>query len=393
MNDYIKDFPMKEEKYIYFNSASTSYKPKKVIEAMNDYYHHYSVNIARGVDSLGFSVTEKYENVRAKVAKFIDCEKNEVVFTRGTTESINLVAYGIEHLLNEGDEIIVSVSEHHANLIPWQELAKRKHLTLKIIDIDDLYNNLEKEMTDKTVLVAINHVSNVLGIKNDIKRLAEIAHKKNALILIDGAQGIVHETVSMKDTNVDFYAFSGHKMYGPMGVGVLYGKKEHLEKLKPLMYGGEMIDIVEEQTSTYKQAPHKFEGGTMMIPEVLGLGAAIDYIEEVGQVNINNHIKNLRDYLIKNTEEMPLTIYNKEVDTSLITFNFNNIHSHDVASVLDRHNIIVRAGHHCASLVHKKLNTTSSVRISIALYNTKEECDLLIDALKKVGDYIDVLFK
>lgn len=393
MNDYIKDFPMKEEKYIYFNSASTSYKPKKVIEAMNDYYHHYSVNIARGVDSLGFSVTEKYENVRAKVAKFIDCEKNEVVFTRGTTESINLVAYGIEHLLNEGDEIIVSVSEHHANLIPWQELAKRKHLTLKIIDIDDLYNNLEKEMTDKTVLVAINHVSNVLGIKNDIKRLAEITHKKNSLILIDGAQGIVHETVSMKDTNVDFYAFSGHKMYGPMGVGVLYGKKEHLEKLKPLMYGGEMIDIVEEQTSTYKQAPHKFEGGTMMIPEVLGLGAAIDYIEEVGQVNINNHIKNLRDYLIKNTEEMPLTIYNKEVDTSLITFNFNNIHSHDVASVLDRHNIIVRAGHHCASLVHKKLNTTSSVRISIALYNTKEECDLLIDALKKVGDYIDVLFK
>lgn len=393
MNDYMKDFPMKEEKYIYFNSASTSYKPKKVIEAMNDYYHHYSVNIARGVDSLGFSVTEKYENVRVKVAKFIDCEKNEVVFTRGTTESINLVAYGIEHLLNEGDEIIVSVSEHHANLIPWQELAKRKHLTLKIIDIDDLYNNLEKEMTDKTVLVAINHVSNVLGIKNDIKRLAEITHKKNALILIDGAQGIVHETVSMKDTNVDFYAFSGHKMYGPMGVGVLYGKKEHLEKLKPLMYGGEMIDIVEEQTSTYKQAPHKFEGGTMMIPEVLGLGAAIDYIEEVGQVNINNHIKNLRDYLIKNMEEMPLTIYNKEIATSLITFNFNNIHSHDVASVLDKNNIIVRAGHHCASLVHKKLNTTSSVRISIALYNTKEECDLLIDALKKVGDYIDVLFK
>lgn len=392
MKEYLNDFPMLKQDYVYFNSASTSLKPQVVINEMVNYYQNYSSNISRGVDFLGYKVTKMYEESRETVANFINASKDEIVFTRGTTESLNMIAYMLENEIRENDEVIVTNAEHHSNFLPYQELCKRKSAKLIIINVDNLYDELKEKITDKTKIVAIHHVSNVLGNINDLEKIASIAHKKNAYVIIDGAQGIIHEKVDVKKSNIDFYAFSGHKIYGPTGVGVLYGKKEILNRLKPHYFGGEMIDIVKKDSSTYKKSPHKFEAGTMMIPEVLGLKKAIEYFDAIGFEKINNHISDLRNYILSNLKELDVEIYNEFIDTNLITFNFKNIHSHDVASVLDKNKIIVRAGHHCAAILHESLNINSSIRISIAFYNTKEDADKLIDALKKVGDYINVLF-
>ncbi|MFA5603581.1 MAG: SufS family cysteine desulfurase [Bacilli bacterium] len=401
MNKYRKDFPMLEHDYIYFNNASTSLKPKCVIEAISDYYNNYSVNTNRGVDSLGFKVTEKYESVRQMVADFIGSNKDEIVFTRGTTESLNLVATSFGNMIiTEGDEIVTSVVEHHSNLLPWQELCNKLGAKLVFVPIreDGTVNpeDLKKVMTKRTKIVALNHISNVMGGINNILELSKIVHQFNAYFVVDGAQGIVHEKINVHDLDIDFYAFSSHKMYGPMGVGVLYGKKKLLNMMPPVMFGGEMVDVVSSDAATYKQAPYKFEAGTMMVPEVIGLGAAIEYINEIDQSKMNVHVKELRKYLINKlvTEINDIEIYNNEaVDSSLITFNIKNIHAHDVASVLDKEKIIIRAGHHCAQLCMSNLKVASTIRISLAFYNTYEECDKLVDVLKKAGDYIDVLFK
>ncbi len=400
MNKYRKDFPMLNQDYIYFNNASTSLKPQVVIDQLVDYYTNYSVNTNRGVDTLGYQVTEKYELVRNKVAHFIGCDKDEVIFTRGATESLNLVAHSFGNLIiNEGDEIVISAIEHHANFIPWQELCHKLGAKLLfvpttkdgIIKPDDLL----EVMTNKTKMVALNHVSNVMGGVNNLLELSKIVHKFNAYIVVDGAQGIVHEEINLHELDIDFYAFSAHKMYGPMGVGVLYGKHELLKKMSPIMFGGEMIDTVTKEKTTYKEAPYKFEAGTMMIPEVIGFGVAIDYINKIGRTNINDYIKELRNYLVeKLLKEIPdIEIYNvNNINSSLVTFNIKNIHAHDVASLLDKEKIIVRAGHHCAEPYMNELNLVSTVRVSLALYNNHEECDKLVEVLKKAGDYIDVLF-
>ena len=400
MNKYRKDFPMLDKDYIYFNNASTSLTPTVVIDSMVDYYTNFGVNINRGVDSLGYKVTEKYELVRSKVAAFIGCAKGEVIFTRGTTDSLNLIAQSFGNLvINDCDEIVVSVVEHHANFIPWQELCNKVGASLVVVPVSDdgivKPDDLLKVMNNKTRIVALNHVSNVMGGINNIRELAKIVHQFNAYFVVDGAQGIVQEKINVHDLDVDFYAFSGHKMYGPMGVGVLFGKQELLKKMPPIVFGGEMIDTVSIEKTTYKEAPYKFEAGTMMIPEVLGLGVAIDYINNIGIEKINNYVTELRSYLVsKLLEEInDIEIYNKNiVDSNLVTFNIKNIHAHDVASLLDKEKIIVRAGHHCAEPYMTALNVVATVRVSLAFYNTFEECDKLVEVLKKAGDYIDVLF-
>ena len=399
MDNTRKDFPMMEKDYVYLNSASTAYKPKIVIDEMNDYYTNYCTNISRGVDFLGFEVTKKYEVARENVAKFINSQPKEIIFTRGTTSSINFLARTLgEEIVNASDEIIVSIQEHHSNLIPWQELTKRKQAVLKFVKTDEngqvILSDLKSIMNDKTKIVAINHESNVMGARNNLKEIAKIVHNYNAYFLVDGAQGIVHERVDVKETDIDFYAFSGHKLYGPTGVGVLFGKYEILKDLKPLEFGGEMINEVSNLSSTYKDAPYKFEAGTMMIAEVLGLSKAIDYVLAIGYDKINDHIKTLRKYLINHLEEInDIEIYNKNnVNSSLVTFNIKNIHAHDVASVLNKNQVIVRAGHHCVEPLMKYLGVSSMVRISLGLYNNKEDIDKLLNALSKVGDYLDVIF-
>ena len=400
MNKYRKDFPMLKHDYIYFNNASTSLKPQVVIDSIVDYYSNYSVNTNRGVDSLGYEVTKKYEQVREKVANFISSDKDEIVFTRGATDSLNLVANSFGNLIvDEGDEVVVSVVEHHANFIPWQELCKRKGAKLILVPVLEdgtvTPENLRQVMSDKTKIVALNHVSNVMGGINDLKNLAKVVHEFNAYFVVDGSQGIIHEKINVKNLDIDFYAFSAHKMYGPMGVGVLYGKKELLEMMPPIVFGGEMIESVTIEKTTYKKAPYKFEAGTMMVPEVLGFGAAIDYINKIGLKNINEYVRKLRDYLVDKLlkEVKDIEIYNlNNKDTGFVTFNIKNIHSHDVASLLDKEKIIVRAGHHCAEPYMNALNVVATVRVSLAFYNTYEECDRLVDVLKKAGDYIDVLF-
>ena len=400
MNKYRKDFPMLNQDYVYFNNASTSLKPKIVIDSIVNYYTKYGVNTNRGVDSLGFNVTEKYEQVRNKVANFIGCGKDEVIFTRGATDSLNLVANSFGNLIiNEGDEIVVSVVEHHANFIPWQELCNKKGAKLVLVPVLEdgtvTLENLIKVMTDKTKIVALNHVSNVMGGINNLSELSKIVHQFNAYFVVDGAQGIVHDKINVNEFGIDFYAFSGHKMYGPMGVGVLYGKKELLNVMPPVVFGGEMIEVVTLEKSTYKKAPYKFEAGTMMVPEVIGLGVAIDYINGIGLKNINDYVKELRNYLVTKLlkEIKDIEIYNiNNKDSGLITFNIKNIHAHDVASLLDKEKIIVRAGHHCAQPYMNELNVMATIRVSLAFYNTFEECDKLVLVLKKAGDYIDVLF-
>lgn len=400
MKKYRDDFLMLNQDYIYVNSSATSLKPKVVIDCMVEYYTKYGVNTNRGVDSLGFLVTEKYEMTRQKVADFIGCHKQEIVFTRGTTDSLNLLVNSFGNMIiNKDDEIVVSVIEHHSNFVPWQQLAKRKGAKLVFVPLtkDGLVTkeNLLKVINKKTKIVALNHVSNVMGGLNDLKELGKIIKQCGAYFIVDGAQGIIHEEIDLKKMDVDFYAFSGHKVFGPMGVGVLYGKEQLLNMMDPITFGGEMVFQVTKQTTTFKESPYKFEAGTMMVPEVLGLASALDYIKEIGLMKMVDYTNNLRNYLLeKLLKEIPnINIYNKNIkNTNLLTFNIEGIHAHDVASYFDRHKIIVRAGHHCASLYMQELNVEATVRISLSFYNTKEECDEIVRVLKGVGDYINVLF-
>jgi len=393
-----EDFPMIKEKYIYLNNAATTFKPNVVLESTKKFYTNYNSNLNRGIDSLAYHATNMFEEARKKVANFINANNDEIVFTRGTTDSINMVARMLENSINEDDEIIVSIIEHHSNFVPWQKLCQRKKAKLIVLNVDNNglvnLNELKNKVSNKTKIVSFNHVSNTFGGRNNLKEISKIVHNYNALFIVDGAQGIVNEKVDVKNNNVDFYTFSSHKLYGPMGVGVLYGKKEILDKLEPTTYGGEMVDSVSIENTTYKNAPYKFEAGTMMIPGVIGLGAAIDYINSIGFDNIHNHIKNLRKYLITRLKEIDnIIIYNEHnIDSSIVLFNIKNIHSHDVGSLLDKYNIIVRAGHHCAEPFMKYLKVNSTLRISLGLYNNKEEIDKLIEVLMKAGDYINELF-
>ncbi|MEK4709459.1 cysteine desulfurase SufS [Bacillus cereus] len=394
-----KQFPILDQKVngkqlVYFDSAATSQKPIQVIETLERYYKEYNSNVHRGVHTLGTKATDAYEGAREKVRKFINAKSmEEIIFTRGTTTALNTVAasYGLDNV-KEGDEIVISYMEHHSNIIPWQQVAKKTGATLKYLPLQlDGTISLEdvrQTVTPNTKIVSIMHVSNVLGTINPVKEIGAIAHENGAIMIVDGAQSAPHMKVDVQDLNCDFYALSAHKMCGPTGVGVLYGKKELLNNMEPIEFGGEMIDFVDLQESTWKELPWKFEAGTPIIGNAIGLGAAIDFLEEIGLHNIEKHEHELAQYALERLSEVDgVTIYGPKHRAGLVTFNIDEVHPHDVATVLDVEGIAVRAGHHCAQPLMKWLKASSTARASFYLYNTKEEIDTFVESLIKTKEY------
>lgn len=387
---------------VYLDSAATSQKPIQVIEAMEKYYREYNSNVHRGVHTLGTRATDGYEGAREKARKFINAKSTEeIIFTRGTTTAINMVAASYARAnLTEGDEIVISYMEHHSNIIPWQQVAKRTGATLKYLPLQEdgtiSLDDVRETITSHTKVVSIMHVSNVLGVVNPIKDIAQIAHENGAVMVVDGAQSAPHLKIDVQDLDCDFFAFSGHKMCGPTGIGVLYGKKTHLESMEPVEFGGEMIDFVGLYESTWKELPWKFEGGTPIIAGAIGLGAAIDFLEEVGLDNIAAHEHKLAAYAMEQMQQVEgLSIYGpKEASkrTGLVTFNLDDVHPHDVATVLDAEGVAVRAGHHCAQVLMKWLKQSATARASFYLYNTEEEIDKLVRGLVKTKEYFSDVF-
>lgn len=390
LNQEINGHPL-----VYLDSAATSQKPQQVIDALQRYYEFDNANVHRGVHTLGSRATDAYEGAREKVATFINAESmSEIIFTRGTTTALNMVAQGYaREVCGDGDEIVLTATEHHSNLIPWQQVAKATGATLKYIPLqqDGTFDitDVEATITSRTKIVAMSHVSNVLGTVQPIKEVAELAHRHGAKMVVDGAQSAPHMKVDVQQLNCDFYAFSGHKMCGPTGIGVLYGKRELLEEMQPFEFGGEMIDHVDLHESTWKEIPWKFEGGTPIIAGAVGLGAAIDYLQEVGMEKIAQHEKQLVAYACDKLQPIEgLKIYGPtENRTSLITFNLGDIHPHDVATVLDTEGIAIRAGHHCCQPLMRWLEVSSTARASFYMYNTEDDVDRLVKALQKTKEY------
>ncbi len=402
----IKDFPILEQqvngkRLAYLDSTATSQKPKQVIDALSDYYERYNSNVHRGVHTLGSLATDGYEGARETVRRFIHAKYfEEIIFTRGTTAAINMIAHSYgDANVGEGDEIVVTQMEHHANLVPWQQLAKRQGATLKFIPMAEdgtiMLEAVRETVSERTKIVAIAHVSNVLGTINDIKAIAEIAHEHGAIISVDGAQSVPHMKVDVQDLNVDFYSFSGHKMLGPTGIGVLYGKREHLNQMEPTEFGGDMIDFVDLYDSTWTDLPTKFEAGTPLIAQAIGLQAAIEYIESIGFDAIHEHEQALTTYAYEQMSQIEgIDIYgpSKDKRAGIITFNLKDVHPHDVATALDTEGVAVRAGHHCAQPLMKWLNVSSTARASFYIYNTKEDIDQLVEGLKQTKEFFSYEF-
>ncbi len=379
---------------VYLDSSATSQKPIAVIEAIDEYYRLHNSNVHRGVHTLGSRATDLYEGAREKVRNFINANSTkEIIFNRGTTTAINIVAqsYGLANV-KEGDEIVITQMEHHSNIIPWQQVAKRTGATLKFIPLQSdgtiTLEDARETITNKTKIVAIAHVSNVLGTVNPVKEITKIAHENDAVILIDGAQAVPHMKVDVQDINCDFYAFSGHKMLAPTGIGTLYGKEALLKEMEPVEFGGEMIDFVELYDSTWKELPWKFEGGTPIIAGAVGLGAAIDFLTEIGMDKIYQYEKKLVNYALEQMRTIDeITIFGPEDRAGLVTFNLDGVHSHDLSTVLDTEGIAIRAGHHCAQPLMKWLGVTSTARASMYLYNNEDDIDRLVAGLKKTKEY------
>lgn len=401
MNNAIREqFPILKQEIgghplVYLDSAATSQKPLAVIEALRHYYEYDNANVHRGVHTLGSRATDAYEGAREKVAKFIHAKSTkEIIFTRGTTTALNMVASSYARsVLAEGDEIILTPMEHHSNLIPWQQVAKATGAVLKYVKLQEdgsvTLSEVEKVVSDKTKIVSMAYVSNVMGVINPVKEVAALAHRHGAVMVVDGAQSTPHMKVDMQDLDCDFYAFSGHKMCGPTGIGVLYGKKELLESMEPVEFGGEMIDDVGLYDSTWKELPWKFEGGTPIIAGAVGLGAAIDFLESIGMDAIEAHEHELASYAVSRLSEIEgLKLYGpRERKVGLVTFNLGDVHPHDVATVLDASGIAIRAGHHCCQPLMRWLEASSTARASFYLYNTKEDVDRLISALIQTKEY------
>ncbi|KYD06149.1 MULTISPECIES: cysteine desulfurase SufS [Bacillus] len=384
---------------VYLDSAATSQKPRAVIEAVDQYYNHYNSNVHRGVHTLGTKATDGYEGAREKVRKFINASSmQEIIFTKGTTTSLNMVALSYARAnLKQGDEIVITYMEHHANIIPWQQAAKATGATLKYIPLQEdgtlSLEDVKQIVTSNTKIVAVSHVSNVLGTINPIKEIAKIAHDNGAIIVVDGAQSTPHIKIDVQDLDCDFFALSSHKMCGPTGIGVLYGKKALLENMEPAEFGGEMIDFVGLYESTWKELPWKFEAGTPIIAGAIGLGAAIDFLEEIGLDEISRHEHKLASYALERFRQLDgVTVYGPEERAGLVTFNLEDVHPHDVATVLDSEGIAVRAGHHCAQPLMKWLDVSATARASFYLYNTEEEIDKLAEALQKTKEYFTNVF-
>jgi len=404
INEIRNCFPMlrNNDKMVYLDSASTALTPQSVIDAVTKYYTHHNTNTSRGVDKYGYETTKQYEAVRYDVRRFLNARHTaEIIFTRGATESLNMIAFGFAaNVLKKGDEIILNIAEHHANLLPWREVARRTGAVIKYVDLNDDgsidLTHLQTLLSEKTRFVSFADVTNVLGSSNDVQELTKLIRThSSAYVVVDGAQGITQSKVDVQASGCDFYVFSGHKLYGPTGVGVLYGKKALLEQMEPFELGGDMVASISKDAIEYKDLPRKLEAGTMMIAEVFGLGAALSFYEKFDEAATRADIKALRAHAISELKKnVPdVTIYNETlVNSRTITFNIGTIHAHDVASVFSENDIVVRAGHHCAQLLLEHLQTNSTVRMSIGIYNTKEDIDRFIDVAKKAGDFLDALF-
>lgn len=397
MQGYKGDFPLlMQDKTVYIDNAATAQRPQCVINAMRDFYICHNANPLRGIYELSVQATEDYENARKAVRDFIGAKSaQEIIFTRNTTESINLVAYsyGLSNL-KQGDEVVVSIMEHHSDLLPWQMVCRQTGAELKFLECEkdgslDL-DKAEKLITDRTKIVAVTQLSNVLGREYPIEKLAQLAHSKNAVMVADGAQSTPHIPVDVKKLGVDFFAFSGHKLYGPMGIGVLYGRRELLEEMPPFLTGGEMIESVSRTSAVYAELPHKFEAGTVNAAGAVGLKAAIDYVNGIGFEEIHGRELEVSEYAFEKMKEMPhiniLGSEKAEEHNGILTFTVDNVHPHDVSEILAADGIAVRAGHHCAQPLLEYLGYRSTVRASFAFYNTKEDADRFIDSLSTVRE-------
>ena len=397
VNKIREDFPILKKKVhdknlVYLDNAATTQKSNYVIDKVNEYYTTMNANIHRGVHALSQEATEAFEGARIQIKQFINAlGKNQIIFTRGTTEAINLVAssYGRANI-KAGDEIIISHMEHHSNIVPWQLLCKEKNAKLRVIPVNDdgelIYEEFEKLVNERTKFISIVFVSNSLGTINPLKDIINYAHQFNIPVLVDAAQAVNHLTVDVQDLDCDFLAFSGHKIYGPTGIGVLYGKVELLEAMPPYQGGGDMISKVTFEETTYNELPHKFEAGTPDIAGAIGLGAAIEYVTKIGIDNIKEHEKILLEYATKQIAKIPglRIIGTAKVKTSVLSFVLENIHPHDIGTFLDFEGVAIRTGHHCTQPLMQRFKIPATSRASFAMYNTKEEVDVLVSGLKKI---------
>ncbi|QVK21666.1 SufS family cysteine desulfurase [Mycoplasmatota bacterium] len=390
---YKKDFPVLNKGITYLDSGASSLKPSIVMEAMNDYYNNYGVNVHRGVYEISHIATEMYEAARERVAGFINADTEEVVFTRGASSSLNIVAssYGLANV-NEGDEIILSELEHHSHLLPWQNVAKVKKAKLVYIPLTKegriTVDNFKSVLSDKTKVVALTYVSNVMGYVSPLDEIINIAHQNEIVVSVDAAQAAPHKKIDVKKLDCDFLSFSAHKMCGPTGVGVLYGKKELLNSMDPIEFGGDMNDDVGLYDATFKDAPYKFETGTMPIAEVIGFKTAVEYLESIGMDEIQRHEKTLRDYAVEKMLKIDgVKVYNKDSETGILAFNIENVHPHDAASVFDKNGVCLRAGHHCAQPLVNWLGEVATLRASFYIYNTKEDVDKFIESVIEARDF------
>ena len=395
MLDNLKnDFQLLNNKNItYLDSGATTQKPKEVIDAIKNFYEGYNANPHRGAYTLSMEATEIYENTRTKISKFINSRyREEIIFTKNATEALNLIAYsyGMDNV-KENDEIVLSIMEHHSNLVPWQKVAKTKSAKLNYMYINENYElsdeEIESKITKNTKIVGITHVSNVLGTINNVKKIIKYAHKNGAVVVMDASQSIPHMKEDVQELDCDFLVFSGHKLLAPLGIGVLYGKKEILNKMNPFLMGGDMIEYVYEQETTFAPLPNKFEAGTQNVEGVIGLGAAIDYIQKIGYEEIKKIEEEVVTYAMQELSKLDyLTLYvtkNKENHSGVISFNIKGVHPHDVASILDSEGVCVRSGNHCAQPLLRYMGIDSTCRASFYFYNTKEDVDKLVYALNK----------
>lgn len=400
-----KDFPIldqivNDEPLVYLDNAATTQKPKAVLEAVNRYYQEDNANVHRGVHTLAERATASYEAARETVRRFINASSTkEVLFTRGTTTGLNWIGRFAEEILEEGDEVLISIMEHHSNILPWQEACRKTGAKLVYAYLKDGGLDLEdfrEKLTDRTKFVSITHASNVLGVINPIQELAQLAHEKGAIMVVDGAQSVPHMKIDVQKLDADFFVFSGHKMAGPTGIGVLYGKEHYLNQMSPVEFGGEMIDFVYEQSATWKELPWKFEAGTPNMAGAIGLAVAIDYLEAIGMDAIEHYEQDLIAYVFPKLQAIEgLKIYGSQdlaKRSGVISFNLGNLHPHDLATALDYEGVAVRAGHHCAQPLIQYLEVPATARASFYLYNTKEDCDKLVEALIKTKEFFNGTF-
>ena len=392
--DFKEDFPIfKNRDIAYLDSGATAQKPQIVIDAINNFYDKFNANPHRGAYTLSVEATAVYEDTRAKIAKFINAKHpEEIIFSKNASESLNLLAYsyGLDNL-KKGDDVVISIMEHHSNLVPWQFVTQKTGSELKYMYINDEFElskeEIESKITDNTKIVGITHVSNVLGTINNVREIIKYAHKKGAVVIVDASQSIPHMKIDVQDLDADFLVFSGHKMFAPLGIGVLYGKRELLNKMNPFLMGGDMIEYVHEQKTTFAPLPNKFEAGTQNVEGVVGLGAAIDYINSIGYDKIKEHDREIVEYAREKLSKLDyLDIYmtpNAENHSAVISFNIKGVHPHDVASILDSENVCVRSGNHCAQPLMRFLGIDSTCRASFYIYNTKEDVDRLVAGIEK----------